>query len=697
MANFKQILEKIKDKLLINYKKNKKVLIVFCIIWAVTIAVTLFFYSSSLGKQSWGNDWADGVVELDKNTIVEQRLSIINDKDINAFDSICLKFATYARKNKGNIKIVVNGYNTKTSYLDEVINVKDIIDNDYRVFKLNSSLTTTNDKEIVIKVTSDSEKGSGVGIYYSTTPELNGSFSINKEEQEYSLSTRLLSNSEKLNGFCTKTIVWMCVGFSLLILLFLLFEPKLEIFFPVLIFIFGLVFMAVIIPLSPPDEQYHYECSLQLSNKILGHVEDHKVVNKEYVNYSHFYGHYNISNGYIRFLRDINEPLDLSSHDFTITSDVDEVYSVYFIPQTVGITIARLLGVNMLRTFYAGRLTNLIFYCVCIYFVIKNTPSYKMLFGVIASMPIFIQTAASMSYDCYVIALSMLILSFFMKWKMCEDRIKPIDYVVTLLCCLGLANAKYVYSMLTLLFFLVSKDRFGSTSKKILFCLLLCAAGMYAFLPILMERITIIIKHLVINKVSFDLFLKKEMEYYNVISNETGFGTDNFQHFEMAYFYYEPLYTLRIYYRTIRYGIKSWLYNSIGRTLSGNTLVLPINFARAMTGLLFVTSIMEEQYVPSIFTKLSIVLVSAFIGLLILTGFFLTWTDVNQEIIKDYGGEIIQGVQGRYFSPLIPYFMTIFNNKKIKLPKKLDKYIIFGLILLTFEVIIYVLSYTFVN
>ena len=82
---------------------------------------------------------------------------------------------------------------------------------------------------------------------------------------------------------------------------------------------------------------------------------------------------------------------------------------------------------------------------------------------------------------------------------------------------------------------------------------------------------------------------------------------------------------------------------------------------------------------------------------MIVCGMLISWTEINQEIIADFGGPIIQGVQGRYFSPFLPYLFIIPNNSKIRIPKKFDPYILFAFIVLVFEVVVYVLSYTFMN
>ena len=58
---------------------------------------------------------------------------------------------------------------------------------------------------------------------------------------------------------------------------------------------------------------------------------------------------------------------------------------------------------------------------------------------------------------------------------------------------------------------------------------------------------------------------------------------------------------------------------------------------------------------------------------------------------------MVQGIQGRYFCPLLPYFFTVFNNKKFSIPEKFDKYILFVYLVIFFEIVLYVMSYTFLN
>ena len=108
-----------------------------------------------------------------------------------------------------------------------------------------------------------------------------------------------------------------------------------------------------------------------------------------------------------------------------------------------------------------------------------------------------------------------------------------------------------------------------------------------------------------------------------------------------------------------------------------------------MSYIVLLAAIVKEKYNTSIKVRISIVLICIAIGVSAMTGMLLTWTNI--------GSDIIQGMQGRYFCPLLFFILTIINNPKIYLPKITNRYLMFAQILMMFETVIYVLSYTFVN
>lgn len=739
----KEIIDRVKE----NFKKNKVILAVVMVLWAVVVTVSLVFYSSTMGKESVGNDLTGYVVELTKDSNIEEVLPI----EENA-DSVAIKLATYARRNKGNVYVEIKGTEDGYIYADETIKVSDVNDNAFYTIKLDKKLDRRDNKKVVVNITSDSEAGSGVGLYYSAESFFeDSSLTVDTVSQEGDLTLKFVKENSDLHDFCVKVVSWSVFGITLIMLMVLLLDPSYEVLFTVMIFVLGLIFMVVIVPLSPPDEQYHYEASLQVSNYMM-FKENHLEINKAYLNYSYLYGHYNVSGGYIRFINDINLPLDLSSKTVVITSDIAESVKICYIPQAFAITLCRLLGVNVLKTFYAGRLASLVMYCACAYVAIKNTPIHKFLFGVILSMPMFVQTASSYTYDTFIICASVLLLAFFLKWRYSETEIKIWEYVLVLLCCLGLAQLKFIYGFLSLIFIFVPYKKFKNKKFKWGAVILLMVASMYMVVPLIFQRVNkyfdnfleSFIKQDTIEEVVVDdapvqneivvednnqvnedvqgntvdeegntpavndapdVTVDEEDVPSDDSSNISAVGDlsdeQEYKEFESIYstkyVFEHPIETIQIFLRTVRYNIKTWFYASLGRSLSGSTLTLPLSIVHLLVVIVLLAALRKEPYTPNIPMRFLSVGICIIVGVVMMAGFFVTWTEASQTVLDDFGGIMVQGIQGRYFCPLLPYFFTVFNNKKICIPKKFDKYILFIYLTVFFEIVLYVMSYTFLN
>ena len=56
-----------------NFKKNKLLILIFSIVWIVTIVLTLFSYKTTLGKESIGSEsYNRSVVEINEKTAIKE-------------------------------------------------------------------------------------------------------------------------------------------------------------------------------------------------------------------------------------------------------------------------------------------------------------------------------------------------------------------------------------------------------------------------------------------------------------------------------------------------------------------------------------------------------------------------------------------------------------------------------------------------
>ena len=688
----KEKLLALKNRVFENFKKNKYILLGFSIIWIVLIIITLSSYDTTLGKSVLGNEsYQRDAIRLDENTTIVQELPLKEDTDC-----ISILFATYARNNNGIITISIDGITSGKNYYKENHNVKNILDNVYLTVRTNEKIDHLKEK-IRITITSNSKENEAIAVYRSTSKEIeDGLLMVNgKIIEDSDLSVKYLYEDELLKTFSNAVIIWSIIGLSFIALIVLLVNPKPEITFALMTFILGLIMMIIINPSSPPDELAHYEATLGLSNKMM-FVKDYNLIDSSYVKYGYMYGHYNISPGYVRFMNEINQPQKLTGEMVALSRNIDDYYFIQYIPNAIGITLGRLLHLNMITTFYLGRMTGLLFYVICVYIAIKNAYSFKFLLGIIACLPMFLQIAISITYDNWINALSFLTIGYFLKWYFNDELIDKKELVFVFLINFGLAPAKVLYSFFAFLFLFVQASRYGGKRNKILISLALIAPGTYQLYDIMKGPITLFFHKILSANIENNMLDASGVINKNVelLTNRVGPLKDVYT---FSYMIRNPIETLIIFARTIRYKIKFWFYGSIGRSLSGDTLILPIRLVHFLVLAVVASAFVKTDYTFNIPMKLLLITLCVVVGLYALIGMFVSWTDPNQEIIKDYGGVIIEGIQGRYFSPLLPYFFPIISNKKVYLPKESDKYIILIYIMIFFEVVIYVLSYTFVN
>lgn len=660
-----------KERIKKNFSENKVLFFVCIAIWIVLVLTTLLFYKTSLGMDSVGPEDYSNVVEVNENNKIIQILSVEDETS-----SFGLYFASYRRNNSGKVNIKIIGNDSNIVYLDSETNVIFLQDNAFHMYKLSEALNSNKDRNITIEISSNSKKDKAFGIYYGNGKyNQNDILTINGKNIDGTIVYRFMVKDNILKQFNDIVVIISITAISLLMIWLLLYKPKLEYFFAVLVLIIGLIFMAIMSPSSPPDETIHYENTMQESNYLMFNDDVYDVDSQfvDYVANNYYVKTKNDKNAYRELINNLNSDYTEGENADYYDVSIDDAYKIAYIPQSIGVVIARLFKVNPIKVFYSGRLTNLLFYVLCIFVCIKMTPIHKTLFGILASLPIFIQQASSYSYDTFINGLCFLTLGCLMKMKYGSDKIETKDYIIAFITCLLLAPAKYIYGFFALLFWLVPTEKYGSKQKKIIFTLLLNGPMLYQLLPIFVPRIIYILEHSIPVFAETNEIVKVEQQPL----------------ITMKYVVNNPIEVLSIIVSTIRYNLRSWFFESMGKFLSQLTLILPATIARLIVVIVIVAVFIEENIILDIKTRLSFIGICIVIAMFSIGGMLFSETHV--------GDKYISGIQGRYFSPILPYFFVSFTNGKINIPRKLNIYVIFAYILIIFEVIIYILSYTFVN
>jgi len=298
--------------------------------------------------------------------------------------------------------------------------------------------------------------------------------------------------------------------------------------------------------------------------------------------------------------------------------------------------VGRLVNFHSLDIVYFARLANLLLYILIVYAAIKLTPVHKWVFFLMALMPMTLYEASSLSADSFTIAISFLLISAFLNFSFDEEKNQLNTQDILFLFFLGLmvALSKQIYIVLMLLFFSIPLYKFEN--RRHMFSLflvisipLLLIIGGWGFLiqgayvPILPE-------------ISF------HGQIFFMILHPIAF----IQALLHSFLYYAQYYLVSF------VGTFGWLDNRL------DTPLPPILVYIYLTVLILVSLIDNNEFNINLKQKLVYLMIFSLSFLSIFVLEYIAWNAV--------GGNIIEGIYGRYFIPIAPLFFLLFYNKKFK-------------------------------
>ena len=135
-----------------------------------------------------------------------------------------------------------------------------------------------------------------------------------------------------------------------------------------------------------------------------------------------------------------------------------------------GIFIGQVINDNPVWLGWWGRIGNLIFYIVVVFFAIKLIPIFKNVVLIYALTPMVIYQGASVTYDAMMIALTFLILALVLKYSL-EKEIKIGWKEITLLIILLILHSycKGGYPLVTLSLLMIPKEKFNFNMNPIVY------------------------------------------------------------------------------------------------------------------------------------------------------------------------------------------------------------------------------------
>ena len=394
---------------------------------------------------------------------------------------------------------------------------------------------------------------------------------------------------------------------------------KLEKIFLLNFIIISVLYILILPPMEAPDEGSHYTRAYDISKGIIIDKDgsylpsEIKMFSKRIDSYSDIF--YNIK-------------MNISSKNEFIRNSAWTYSPVSYFPQCIGMLFARLLHIQDYLEIYFARLFALIFACFSMYLSIKYLPFKKTTLYFICFLPMVISQTVSFSADSVLIWASLSYISLILYLKYSKNNFLSFNnYLLISFLCLIIFLSKNVYLFLFALLFLIPKDKFKINKYISMFIIF----------------IFIFILYFIWNRAN------NLGEYVSTVHDSE---------LNKNFIIHNPLKYFIIFLNTIYVKGNFYFSTMIGSGLGYNDISIG-NLYYLFVLLFIMLLLFDYDDRIKIDIKLFSFIIFSIIFTMILTALYLVYTP------HDY--MYIEGVQGRYFIPILFLLFITLNFKYFKL------------------------------
>ena len=600
---------------ILNKLMKNKMLSFFLIILILEICNLLFKISNNLSFTKNISLQNSQIVSIFNNS----QKSLIEPK-FNNLSAIKFVFGTYKRKNTEILEFIlydVSGKILRTAKIE----TKNLRDNKEYIIKF-KDIHDSKNKKYFFEIKSLNGTNENSVVLYKENNNILYDLGYNN------FKIKILSIFSILGIFITNIFF---IGY-----LYKNQNIKKEKVFLIFFTFYGLITLFLMPPFQIPDEHRHFYNSYKFSKGIYSNPANlpsslvEFVENTEFNKISENFENKEYLLNLINFSK--TKLLQEKTHqkEVYLKTTVAMYNPIVYIPQSLGLTVGLFLKLPILFGFYLGRLF-VFFVCLVItYLSIKKAPEkIKSLILITSLFPIVIQEAISYSVDALINTFSFLFIAYFFKLYLKKNE--KINWEYGLVFFLGIfipTTAKAPYFLLILLLIGLPVNKFNS--KKQYFLLI-------SFIFI----ITIFVNFSwhILGPQNPAQNMKEQINYIrlNLIN------------------YAETLYL------TTRDLFHSYLVESVG--LLGIFYMLPYIFVYGYIIFLGIYTF-SDRIIKRRDYRIRFYIIIYLIGtyVIMLSALYISWTSL--------GAKYVDGIQGRYFIPLIPILAIFVSKKKIILKKE---------------------------
>lgn len=506
-----------------------------------------------------------------------------------------------------------------------------------------------------VNILEEYERGEGIEIE-------DGKYQIHNtltKDSNISVSHKIMMYDGSYRGF-----YGICVTIALLFLAIILAitmckngKCQLAVAYFVALVLMGTLFTVIMPPLTVPDEESHFFVAYDLSNRIM-HQEETDIygnrimreTDKDSITYLHNAA--SIRRWYATLLEPVDVDKMTVNSKWASVSPTTPGYT-YF-AAALGISFARICKMNGHWLLLMGRLLNLLVVAAIMAVGLHLVPFAKKYFCILGLLPEVVYLAASYSYDALNLALCFLAFAYFFYMISGDKKVKLFHLAIFVGIIIIMIPIKLVYILFLGLLILVPIEKLQINKKA------LAGIGSIAIACVV-------------------FFLIMRWKDVVVLLNGLDYNTEEV-HVSLRYILENPKTAIYVLINNFMQNIDYYVCSIAGEFVGRDRYEVLLDLAYLPQWMMIVIGILlamgiytEEKADLSIGKKLWVIVISAGSCLLIWLSMYLANNTVDMNIIH--------GVQGRYFLPILLLLPALFGKKEqIVSCKECDRnnYIIFA-------------------
>ena len=231
------------------------------------------------------------------------------------------------------------------------------------------------------------------------------------------------------------------------------------------ILVLGSMYLVALPPISAPDEVSHFASAYALSNRILGQeavdAEGNVWMRQEDEFLQNIYGASGdedreslgrvLTEETWKLIAEHDSPVFVSGEAKAMVESVSAPVNttpVAYLAPAIGITVARVLGLNCIWLAFVGRFFNLLFFAAMVYGSMKVLPFGKMVLWGVALLPMSLHLAASYSYDTFLMGMCFFFGSYCLYLAFAKPVVQKRDIALLAILAAAFGPCKMVYAVM---------------------------------------------------------------------------------------------------------------------------------------------------------------------------------------------------------------------------------------------------------